>query len=115
MNPFRGVIRKAEIANLRSSRTTGGAGGQTVNVSSVDQLLKAVKGDEPAVVLIRGTLVGPAKIRVGSNKSVIGAQGSCTRSPNGSCLLRSIPVPHVLRIFCCILPPFSRVSQRLEI
>lgn len=53
--------------------TTGGAGGSETTVTSIDELIEAVKGDEAAVVYIDSMLSGSSeKIRVGSNKSILG-------------------------------------------
>jgi pectate lyase len=53
--------------------TTGGAGGSEVTVKTVQELMDAVKGDEPSIIWVEGTLDGYIdKVRVGSNK-IIGA------------------------------------------
>lgn len=52
--------------------TTGGAGGEEVTVTSVDELVEAVEGDEPRIIYVEGTLEGTATIRTGSNKSILG-------------------------------------------
>lgn len=53
--------------------TTGGAGGSETTVTSIDELLAAVEGDEPAIIYIDSVLSGSSeKIRVGSNKSILG-------------------------------------------
>lgn len=52
--------------------TTGGAGGPTVDVADADALAKALRGDEPAVARIAGTITLAADVRVGSNKTVLG-------------------------------------------
>lgn len=57
--------------------TTGGAGGSSITVTSLSDLAAAVKGDEAAIVYIEGTLEGSTdKIRVGSNKSILGKASS---------------------------------------
>ena len=52
--------------------TTGGAGGSSITVKSYDELVKAVKDDTAAIIYIDGTIEGSKKIRVGSNKSILG-------------------------------------------
>lgn len=52
--------------------TTGGEGGEEVTVTSVDELVEAVEGDDPKIIYVEGTLEGTATIRVGSNKSILG-------------------------------------------
>ncbi|KAK0750131.1 polysaccharide lyase family 1 protein [Schizothecium vesticola] len=52
--------------------TTGGKGGPTVTVSSAAALKTAVAGDAPKIVHIAGEIVLPSRLKVGSNKSLIG-------------------------------------------
>lgn len=59
------------------SRTTGGSEGSTTKVSSLAQLVAAASGTAPAIIVVTGAISGAAKVRVGSNKSIIGASGSC--------------------------------------
>ena len=56
--------------------TTGGAGGTSVTVSTYADLVTAVKGDTAAIVYIKGKISGGEKIRVGSNKSILGLDSS---------------------------------------
>jgi pectate lyase len=57
---------------------TGGAGGKTVTVSTYAELLAAVnyKDTTAATVYIKGKISGTEKIRVGSNKSILGLDSS---------------------------------------
>ncbi|KZM20694.1 Pectate lyase [Ascochyta rabiei] len=54
--------------------TTGGAGkeSKTVTVSSVDALVSAVAGTEPKIIYVKGNFNLTARLRPGSNKSIIG-------------------------------------------
>lgn len=52
--------------------TTGGAGGSSITVKSYDDLVKAVKDDTAAIIYVEGTIEGSKKIKVGSNKSILG-------------------------------------------
>ncbi|KAF2128834.1 polysaccharide lyase family 1 protein [Dothidotthia symphoricarpi CBS 119687] len=53
--------------------TTGGKGGSTIEVASLDELTSAVEGDDAAIVLVTGPISGDGDtVKVGSNKSVIG-------------------------------------------
>lgn len=54
------------------SRTTGGKGGAVVNVASYAELVKACAGVAPAIIMVTGKISTPGKIRVASNKSIIG-------------------------------------------
>ena len=56
--------------------TTGGAGGSSITVKSYDELVKAVKDDTAAIIYVDGTIEGSKKIRVGSNKSILGKNAS---------------------------------------
>lgn len=52
--------------------TTGGEGGPTTTVSSVEALQTAVEGDEPAVVYVEGSFDLEDSVSIGSNKSLVG-------------------------------------------
>ncbi|KAI6904821.1 putative pectate lyase [Hortaea werneckii] len=56
--------------------TTGGAGGKTVTVSTYADLVAAVEDEAATIVYVKGKLSGPDKIRVGSNKSILGLDSS---------------------------------------
>ncbi len=61
-----------------TTRTKGGAGGTVTTVSTLAQFTAAVdeKNTAPAIVVIKGVITGSAKVRVASNKSIIGLPGS---------------------------------------
>lgn len=61
---------------LTIQSTSGGKGGATVTVSTLDALESAVAGNDPRIVVVSGTISGAKKIFVGSNKSIIGRNGS---------------------------------------
>ncbi|KAK0641352.1 pectin lyase fold/virulence factor [Cercophora newfieldiana] len=58
--------------------TTGGSGGTVTTVSTLAQFTAAVgeKNLAPAVVFVEGVINGSAKVRIGSNKTIIGLPGS---------------------------------------
>ncbi|KAH8910389.1 putative pectate lyase B [Coniochaeta sp. PMI_546] len=56
--------------------TKGGSGGATTTVSSLAQLTAAASGTASAVIIVKGAISGSAQVRVGSNKSIIGASDS---------------------------------------
>lgn len=63
--------------SLYSTRvTTGGKGGATITVTTLDALTSAVAGDTPAIILISGTITGDTVVKIGSNKSVLGKAGA---------------------------------------
>jgi pectate lyase len=60
--------------------TTGGAGGSTVTVSSLSDLQTAVSGDDPAIVIVSGTITGATAVKIGSNKTVPGKDSNASKS-----------------------------------
>ncbi|KAJ7798521.1 pectate lyase [Mycena leptocephala] len=56
--------------------TTGGSGGPSTTVSTLDALTTAVAGNAKKIVLISGTITGDAVVLIGSNTTVIGKSGS---------------------------------------
>lgn len=61
--------------------TSGGRGGKVIEVSTLAELIEAVKGDEPAIALVTAPIRGTGGLlRVGSNKSVIGKDASVGKS-----------------------------------
>ncbi|KAK3294498.1 polysaccharide lyase family 1 protein [Chaetomium fimeti] len=58
--------------------TKGGAGGTVTTVSTLAQFTEAVneKVSDPAVIFVQGVISGNEKVRVGSNRSIIGLPGS---------------------------------------
>jgi len=61
-------------------RTSGGKDGETVVVSTLEALESAVAGNDSRIVVVSGTISGAKKIFVGSNKSIIGRNGSESHS-----------------------------------
>lgn len=53
-------------------RTTGGEGGCTTTVTSPEALAIAVGGDEPKIVYDNGKFALPERLKVGSNKTILG-------------------------------------------
>lgn len=82
--------------------TSGGAGGPTVTVTSLDALTSAVTGNDPKIVLISGTISGDAVVKVGSNKSVIGKSGAALNGiglrvlNEANVIIRNIKISKVL-------------------
>lgn len=52
--------------------TTGGAGGSTTTVSALAEFSAAAEADGAAVIVVSGNLSGGAKIRVASDKTIVG-------------------------------------------
>ncbi|CAE6419028.1 unnamed protein product [Rhizoctonia solani] len=76
------IVRRASTSDVATvgyaalGKTTGGSGGSTVTVTSLDELTDAVSDDTAKIVLISGTISGNTVVKVGSNKSIIGASGA---------------------------------------
>ncbi|KAF2198192.1 putative pectate lyase A [Delitschia confertaspora ATCC 74209] len=76
----RGVLAKhASITDspttgyaTQNGGTTGGKGGSTTTVSSYAQFTAAVADDTARVVVVSGAITGTEKVRIGSNKTIVG-------------------------------------------
>ncbi|KAK1836807.1 pectin lyase fold/virulence factor [Podospora conica] len=78
-------VRKATVSDkadlgfaTQNGGTTGGAGGTVTTVSTLAQFTAAVaeKNTAPMIVVVQGNISGSAKVRVGSNKSILGLPGA---------------------------------------
>ncbi|KAI1342975.1 pectate lyase a [Xylariaceae sp. FL0016] len=56
--------------------TTGGKGGTTTTVSSLAAFTAAAESDDAMVIVVSGAISGSTKVRVGSDKTIIGKSGS---------------------------------------
>ncbi|PNH43183.1 hypothetical protein VD0004_g4221 [Verticillium dahliae] len=56
--------------------TTGGAGGDTVTVTTVDALIEAAQSDGPLTIIVSGQLSGNTRVRPTSDKTIFGEAGS---------------------------------------
>ncbi|KAL7275535.1 hypothetical protein RUND412_001519 [Rhizina undulata] len=60
--------------------TTGGAGGTVTTVTTLDDLLAAVLGDDPKIIIISGTISSDAdvgiQVKPGANTTILGASGA---------------------------------------
>ena len=63
----------ASVSGNGASTTKGGEGGPTTTVTTLDALNNAVKGTDPQIVQIRGTIDGD--VTIGSNKTLVGLCG----------------------------------------
>ncbi|RMI33784.1 pectate lyase family protein [Streptomyces triticirhizae] len=80
----------AEVAPLAvgtptgfGAATTGGAGGETVSVSSADELIEAANSDGPLQIEVNGTIDVDEMVRVSSDKSIVGAGSGATIQGGG--------------------------------
>jgi len=69
--------------------TNGGAGGPTVNVNTEAQLISAVTDNNPRIVRITGLITLSTRVRVGANKSILGASANAGITRGGGLLLES--------------------------
>jgi pectate lyase len=80
-----GLVGFATLSGYGRTGTNGGAGGETVTVTSYAALAAAVADDAPRIVLVSGTITGSGEdmLDVGSNKTVIGVGANATISGFG--------------------------------
>lgn len=84
-------------------RTTGGEGGRTTTVSCAEALASAVADDEPRVVYVKGEIALPERLKVGSNKSILGVGRRTVITENGisvvnatNVIIRNLKISHIL-------------------
>lgn len=92
--------------------TTGGKGGPTTTVTTLDALISAVAGDTAAIVFISGTITGDAVVLIGSNKTVLGKAGACTCRQDSYPFIGFLLTIYILVIMQHWLGSASVFSQR---
>ncbi|KAJ9620535.1 hypothetical protein H2203_007741 [Taxawa tesnikishii (nom. ined.)] len=97
-------------------KTTGGKGGATVTVSDAAALATAVAGSEPRVVYIKGAYNLTSRLRVGSNKSLIGVKKTADITGSGitvanatNVIIQNIKIHHILDNDCITLQNSTRI------
>ncbi|KAI9149484.1 ceramide glucosyltransferase [Paramyrothecium foliicola] len=63
--------------------TTGGKGGKKVYVQTPEELIAAAESTEPTIVYVKGEIALPRRLRVQSNKSIIGVGWNAVIKNNG--------------------------------
>ncbi|KAF2278182.1 pectin lyase-like protein [Westerdykella ornata] len=83
--------------------TTGGQGGKTIKVTSPAELAAAVQGNEPAIIIAQGAFNLTSRLKVGSNKSLIGAGSGAlitgsgiTINSNTNVIIRNLAIRNIL-------------------
>jgi len=96
--------------------TTGGQGGPTVTVETATDLKAAVSGDEPKIVLVKGDIAVPSRIKVGSNKSVIGVGDTAHITQSGidvvdatNVILQNLKISFIVDNDCITIRNSTRV------
>ncbi|RDW85469.1 hypothetical protein BP5796_03794 [Coleophoma crateriformis] len=77
------VVKRAAITDIattgyatQNGGTTGGQGGATTTVSTLAQFTAAVTDSTARIVVVSGTISGSDKVRIGSNKTIVGLPGA---------------------------------------
>lgn len=73
--PASPLVGWAAVQGAGLTTTTGGGDAPPTIVTTLEELQDAVEGDEPRVVLVRGTLE-PGDVEIGSNKTIVGTCGA---------------------------------------
>lgn len=96
--------------------TTGGEGGTTVTVDNAADLKKAVTGDAPKIILVKGNITLPSRIKIGSNKSVLGVGTSAQITGSGldlqnvsNVILRNLKISFITGNDCITIRNTTRV------
>lgn len=96
--------------------TTGGKGGEDVYVSTAEDFLATVQGDEPRIIYVKGALELPERARVGSNKSILGVGWNAHIKKNGidinsvnNVIVRNIKISYILDNDCIAIGNSTRV------
>src|SRR5262245_2694518 len=63
----------ASVADLGVEGTTGGEGGEIVDVSTTQDFILANERVEPLVIRVTGTIGDSRRLAIGSNKTILGA------------------------------------------
>lgn len=96
--------------------TTGGKGGKKVYVSTAEELVAAVSDDKPRIVYVKGEISLPARLSVGSNKSILGVgwnavirENGITVSSHNNVIIRNLKIVGILEDDCITLTNATRV------
>lgn len=88
----------------------GGAGGETVSVCTEDELFAAVEDDIPRIVRIVCPIEPSRRVRIGSNKSILGGSSDALISVHGFNIVQKKNVIIRGLRFCCAIAPDDGVT-----
>jgi pectate lyase len=66
----------ASVPDLGVNGTSGGEGGEVLEVSTTADFLSAIEGDSPRIVIVSGSVGDGGRATIGSNKTVMGRTGA---------------------------------------
>ncbi|KAK7415250.1 hypothetical protein QQX98_005999 [Neonectria punicea] len=102
------IVKRASITEkcdigyaTQNGGTKGGAGGTTTTVSTLAQFTKAATSSSSMVIVVKGAITGATKVKVTSNKSIIGASGSSIKgvglyiNKQSNVILRNLKISEV--------------------
>ncbi|EEY16304.1 hypothetical protein D7B24_001134 [Verticillium nonalfalfae] len=96
--------------------TTGGKGGPTVVATTAAELIAAVAGNDPKIVRVKGDITLAARLKVGSNKSLIGVGWSAHITGAGidvfngdNVILQNLKISYIVDNDCITIRNSTRV------
>lgn len=82
--------------------TTGGGGGSTITVKNIKDLTTAISDNNPRIVLVDGSFNLTSRLKLGSNKSLIGIGSTASFNNSGltiasvsNVIIRNLKISHV--------------------
>lgn len=96
--------------------TTGGASGPSVTVDTAEDLIAAVKGNDPKTIYVKGSIELPERLRPGSNKSILGLGWNAHIKENGitvnntdNVIIRNLKISYIVGGDCLSINNATRV------
>jgi pectate lyase len=96
--------------------TTGGEGGEKVYVSTADELYAAAAGNDPKIIYVKGAIELPSRLRLGSNKSLIGVgwnaeikKSGITVNNTDNTIIRNLKISFIVDADCISINNATRV------
>jgi len=104
------VIQSQDGFATLGEGTRGGAGGSIVTVCTEDELLAAVEDDIPRIVRVICHIQPSRRVKVGSNKSILGGSTEALISEHGFIIEQKRNVIIRGLRFCCAVAPDDGVT-----